>query len=187
VYIKYFIYTLNKIFDNIISCLKEQTFDKFCRTENFMEVTVDRTITPEGDLVFVMRLKNPHIQQVGNDEVNMMSILNAAQSAIEEIPALDLDFKDRVQDAVTKAKKIAFENIFFSLKFWIKAAIENPHDRIYQEIENWVCDAQPEPLKSWLNEFYANRTKYYFNNDIQSQKQEAQDPEEDIEIDEEDE
>lgn len=151
-----------------------------------MDITVDRTITPEGDLEFHILLKNPHIHKTSITEFDIMEILNAAQSSIEDIATGDPDFKDRISNAVYDAKKLTFDMTFRTFQFQTRGFIRSNFQCIYQEVENWVYDAQPEPFKSWLSEFNANKIKYYFNNDAESQKPIPQESEHEIEIDEED-
>lgn len=152
-----------------------------------MDITVDRTVTSEGNLLFSIEVKNPHLAQFGQMERNIMNILSVAKDAVEEIPTQEERLKQDIISLIYNAKQRAFERVWKNLTFAIRNDLQPKFDPICQEIYNWIYDAQEGPLKSWMSEFNPQRTQYYFDNDIRMKREfDKQESEHDIEIDDED-
>jgi len=130
-----------------------------------MKITVDRTINPEGDLVFTMTVKEPHNAPFGPIEKNIMDVLDFCKTGVENISPEDNKLKNDVVGLIHHAKEKAFCRVIENLKFAIKNSLELKFNPICQEIYNWIYDAQEKPLKDWLHEFDPQRTTFYFDND----------------------
>lgn len=152
-----------------------------------MDITVDRSITPEGDLIFSIQVKNPSLVNFGIHERHIMSILNAANSSINDVPSTEPKLKEDIRSLVHMAKHKQFERVIEKLKFSIKNSLEAKFNPMCQEIYNWMYDAQDTPLKEWMSEFDPQRTQFYFDNDLRAKRAlDRQESEHEIEIDDED-
>ena len=134
-----------------------------------MKITVDRTQSLEGDLIFTITIKEPHNAPFGHLEKNLCIILDVCKNAIEEVPTEQNKLKDDIIRSIHEAKEKAFVRVLNNLKFAIKNELQPKFTPICQEIYNWIYDYQKEPLKRWLLEFDPQRTTYYFDNDNKSQ------------------
>lgn len=152
-----------------------------------MDIEVNRSISPEGYLVFTIQVKNPHLAQFGQMDKDIMNILEATKDAIEIIPTKEERLKQDIISLICNAKQRAFERVWKNLTFAIRNELQPKFDPICQEIYNWIYDAQEGALKSWMNEYNPIRTQYYFDNDIRAKKAfDKQESEHEIEIDDQD-
>lgn len=143
----------------------KQTFDSLQRLENIMDIEIDREVTPEGDLVFCIRVKNP--QKINFSEVDK-KILDGLDNFTLEL-GNTIDVQNRIyQEYVTGKdgiKEKIFKRCIKNLKFNIINSLETKFDPICQEIYNWIYLHQDDHAKMWLLHCDPQRTKYYFDND----------------------
>lgn len=133
-----------------------------------MKIQVDRTNTPEGDLVFTITVKEPHHACFDEVEKNLMDVLDFCKKGIENLSPEDNKLRKDVVSLIHLAKEKTFNRVLNSLKFAIKEQLEPKFQPICQEIFNWIHDQQKDVLRNWMNEFNPERTKYYFDNDAKS-------------------
>ncbi len=148
-----------------------------------MDIKVDRTISPEGDLVFTITAKNAHKVRFGETELNTLEILEECQKCFNPEDVESNKLVHEIVGLIHAAKEKAFDRILKSLKFSIREQLDPMMEPIRQEIYNWIYDAQEPPVKQWMQEFDPQRTTYYFHNDKQSHHQQM--PESDDEDDDE--
>ncbi len=130
-----------------------------------MEITVDRSVSSEGNLVFTITAKNPHKSPFGELEVNVLSKLDSCREMFSEDDELQSKLIQDVVALIYTAKEKAFTRVKRNLTFAIDEQLNPMIDPIRQEIYNWIYDMQDKPIKTWMSEFDPQRTKYYFCND----------------------
>lgn len=130
-----------------------------------MKITVDRTETLEGNLVFKITVSEPHHACFDEVEKNIMGVLDFCKTGVENLSPEDNRLRQDVVALIHLAKEKTFNKVLNSLKFAIKEQLQPKFDPICQEIFNWIHDQQRDVLKNWMNEFNPERTKYYFDND----------------------
>ncbi len=153
-----------------------------------MDIKVDRTNTPEGDLVFTITVSNPHHTCFGGIEKSIMDILDFSKKGIQDLSPEDNKTRNDVVGLIHAAKEKAFVRVLDNLKFSIENEFRPKFKPICQEIYNWIYDHQEDVVKGWLSDFDPQRTKYYFDNDVNASKMDmSQESEHDEEDDDEDE
>lgn len=167
----------------------KKTFDNLENQENQLDIKVNRTHTPEGNLIFTITVSDPHHSCFGKSEKNIMDILDACKNDVNHIDLKENETKDDVIRLIHQAKEDTFVRVLNNLKFAIENELRPKFRSICQEIYNWIYDNQTDDLKKWMFEFDPQRTKYYFDNDITPTKfnQMQESEHEDDDIDEEDE
>ncbi len=150
-----------------------------------MKITVDRTDTPGGHLIFTVTVSNPHHSCFGEQEKNIMRILDVCKEEVYKVSPEENRTKQHVVNLIHAAKERTFTGVLDNLKFAIENEFRPKFQPICQEIYNWIYDNQTEFLKRWMSEFDPQRTRYYFDNDITANKR--LDPQESEHDDEDDE
>ncbi len=130
-----------------------------------MKITVDRTNTSEGELVFTIKVSEPHHACFSEIEKNIMELLDLCKTGVENISPEDNKLRQDVIASIHHAKEKTFLRVLNNLKFAIKEELQPKFNPICQEIYNWIHDKQTSNLKTWMNEFDSQRTTYYFDND----------------------
>src|SRR5690606_24171737 len=163
-------------------------FDNLNNLEDHMDIKVDRTNTPEGNLVFTITVSEPHHSCFGEIEKNIMNLLDICKDDIYRTTSDENKTKQDVIGLIHAAKEKTFLRVLRNLKFAIENEFRPKFKPICQEIYNWIYDQQTDVLKKWMSEFDPQRTKYYFDNDITPNKfAQMQESEHDDDDDEEDE
>jgi hypothetical protein len=156
-----------------------------------MKIQVDRTNTPEGNLIFTITVSEPHHSSFGEIEKNIMGVLDFCKEGVQNLSPEDNKVRNDVIGLIHNAKEKTFMRVLDNLKFAIENEFRPKFKPICQEIYNWIYDNQTDVLKKWMSEFDPQRTKYYFDNDITPNKfqqmQESEHDEDDDEDDEDDE
>ncbi len=134
-----------------------------------MKITVDRTHTAEGDLVFTITAKDAHKAPFGIVEKDIMDLLDICKDSVQGLLTEENKLKEDVIGLVHAAKERAFNRVLENLQFTISNELRPKFTHLCQEIYNWIYDAQEKPLKDWMREFDPQRTKYYFDNDRHAQ------------------
>ncbi len=134
-----------------------------------MDIKVDRTVNPEGNLIFTITVKEPHHACFDEVEKNIMGVLDFCKTGVENLSPEENKLRQDVVALIHLAKEKTFNRVLNSLKFAIKEQLQPIFDPICQEIFNWIHDNQKDVLKNWMNEFNSQRTTYYFDNDSKSQ------------------
>lgn len=129
-----------------------------------MKITVDRDIQPH-ELVFTIRVTNPHQAPFGENELRLMKDLQDCQNNIRLNEEKDLALSELVAAKVYGIKDHIFQKVIESLRFSIDHSLNTKFKPICQEIYNWIYDNQNGDLKRWLEEFDPQRTQFYFDND----------------------
>lgn len=130
-----------------------------------MKINVDRTTNSEGDLVFTITVKEPHLCPFTEQEKTAMeSIENFTRDIATKLDPNGIYFQD-VLNANHLVKEKTFLRVLQNLKFAIKNELEPKFHPMCQEIYNWIYDNQKGYIKSWLADFDPQRTTYYFDND----------------------
>lgn len=135
-----------------------------------MKITVDRSTSPEGNLVFTVTVKDPRHTSFGEEEAQVMRMLDTCKINIQDQVMDENKIKLRALEAIHQAKEDTFLKIIENLQFSIENEFRPKFKPICQEIYNWIFDAQTDFLKKYLNEFAPGRERYYFDNDPQMHK-----------------
>lgn len=130
-----------------------------------MKITVDRTFNDEKELIFVIKVSEPHKAPFGELEQKLCTILDSCKESVNQVTAEDNKLKNNILGTIHYAKEQAFIRVLSSLKFAIKNELKLKFDPMCQEIYNWIFDQQDQPLKKWMQEFDPQRTTFYFDND----------------------
>jgi len=136
-----------------------------------MKISVDRTTSPEGDLVFTITVKEPHISPFKEEEKIALESIDKFTKEMEK--SLDPTGKlyQEIQTANHDVKEKVFMRVLENLRFAIQNEFRPKFQPICQEIYNWIYDKQEGFLKSWMMEFDPQRTTYYFDNDERMKSQ----------------
>lgn len=149
----------------------KQVFDKIVLKEVKMKIEVNRSHTLEGELIFTIRVSEPHEIDISQDEISIMHTLETCIESIESIEISEAyDVKDTIKSALNDVKSDAFWRLLNKLKFSIENEFRPKFRPICQEIYNWIYDHQKGEVKQWMQEFDPQRTKYYFSNDVTPNK-----------------
>lgn len=153
-----------------------------------MDIKVDRTNNPKGNLVFTITVSEPHHACFGEIEKNIMVVLDFCKDGVQSLSPEDNKVRNEVIGLIHNAKEKTFMNVLDNLKFAIENEFRPKFKPICQEIYNWIYDQQTDVLKKWMGEFDPQRTKFYFDNDITPNKfAQMQESEHDDEYDDENE
>jgi len=131
-----------------------------------MKIQVDRVNQENGDLVFTITVSDPHKIPFGSAEREIMETMKTFQIMVNLQEYEDYSMKESVITASSNIQKRVFDKCIDMLKNDINGKFLPRHEHICQEIYNWLYDHQTDELKAWLTEFDAQRTRYYFDNDI---------------------
>lgn len=128
-----------------------------------MEIKVER-LEEENSLTFTIKVTDPRHVGFGQLERMMMTIMDVAKQAVQEVPSGD-SLKEEILSSIHATKEKAFVRAKNTLVFDINTQLKIKFNPICQEIYNWIYDKQSDSLKTWMQEFDPQRTKYYFDND----------------------
>lgn len=148
-----------------------------------MKISVERILTPEGSIVFIISAKDPHLIELGQIEIDVMRNLDIAMDVLKKTTEEDNNLINEVVALIHQGKEKTFDKAMTDLRFEIKNRLRVKFDPICQEIYNWMFDAQNGPVKQWLQTFDPQRTRYYFDNDPEMNKPQQVDDDEDTECD----
>lgn len=134
-----------------------------------MKITVDRTNDSEGNLVFTITVKEPHVIPFPEEEKKALDGIDQLTKLIET----SLDSSKPLYNEIMQSNRKIKENVFVKslekLKFSIQNEFRPKFQPICQEIYNWIYDKQQGVLKNWMIEYDPQRTTYYFDNDGKTQ------------------
>lgn len=130
-----------------------------------MKITVDRTNNSEGDLVFTVTVKEPHVSPFTEQEHLAMESIEVFTKNMATLIDPNGIFYQDIINANHLVKGKTFLRVLQNLKFAIKNELEPKFHPMCQEIYNWIYDNQKGYLKSWMTDFDPQRTTYYFDND----------------------
>lgn len=155
-----------------------------------MKITVDRTVTPEGNLTFTISVTEPQVAPFSEIEKNsLVSIDTFTKEMSKTLDPNSVLYQD-ILNANHKVKEKVFCKVLENLKFAIENDMRPKFRPICQEIYNWIYDKQEGFLKTWMSEFDPQRTTYYFDNDGKLQNQlynQASEPDTEVVVDEDEE
>jgi len=138
-----------------------------------MKISVDRTESPEGDLTFIITVKEPHVAPFSDAErISLESIDKFTKSMEQTLDPTGILYQD-ILNANHKVKEKVFCRVLQNLKFAIENELRPKFRPICQEVYNWIQDKQEGFLKTWMIEFDPQRTTYYFDNDEKMKAQES--------------
>ena len=150
-----------------------------------MKITVDRTLSPEGNLVFTITCKEPHLSTLTEEDTKTLDQLD--NFAFDMSSIVSKDVYDVIVKSNTGVKRDIFDKVLDNLRFSIQNEFRPKFQPICQEIYNWIYDYQKGHVKRWMAEFDPQRTTYYFDNDNKSGILSAQeDPDDKIDDEDED-
>lgn len=150
-----------------------------------MKIKVNRRTREDGALVFEIVVTEPQLAPFAEDDKAMMDVLQDAKRKIDNISDPENKTRIDVEQGIHWSKGKVFDRVLNNLRFAIKNQLEPKFNPICQEIYNWINDNQTDILKHWMSEFDPQRSKYYFDNDLNIEKDFDEDDED--EQDEEDE
>lgn len=132
-----------------------------------MNIKVGRDNSLDGDLIFTIQVSDPHKIEFTDDEKKIISILEKCISTLEnEMSSSAEKVKLEILSSLHGIKNQIFCRIIDNLKFNIENDFRPKFKPICQEIYNWLYDHQTGIIKNWMLEFDPQRTKYYFDNDV---------------------
>lgn len=130
-----------------------------------MKITVDRIVNDQKELVFTIKVTEPHNAPFGELEQKICTILDSCKDSVSLVTNEENRLKTDILSTIHYAKEQAFMRVLSSLKFSIKNELKLKFDPMCQEIYNWIFDQQNDVLKRWMHEFDPQRTTFYFDND----------------------
>ncbi len=131
-----------------------------------MKIKVDRTNTFEQELVFTITVKNPHLVPFNEEEINCINFFETMEKSLKLKLGSTSKMLHDIVESNQKLKQKLFTRIIDNLKFSIENELRVKFRPICQEIYNWIYDFQEGYIKKFLLEFDPQRSKYYFDNDI---------------------
>jgi len=134
-----------------------------------MKISIDRTMSPEGDLVFTITVKEPHIIPFPEEEKKALNEIDQLTKLVETSLESSKPLYKDIIEANSKIKEKVFVKALDNLKFSIQNEFRPKFQPICQEIYNWIYDKQTDILKKWMIEYDPQRTTYYFDNDGKTQ------------------
>lgn len=162
--------------------LYKQRFDKrVIEPEEPMKIKVNRRTRDDGALVFEIVVTEPHLAPFEEDEKAMMDVLQEAKRKVDNISIPENKTRIDVEQGIHWSKSKVFDRVLANLRFAIKNQLEPKFNPICQEIYNWIQDNQRDILKHWMSEFDPQRSKYYFDNDQNIEKDDFEDDDEEDE------
>lgn len=157
-----------------------------------MKMRIERVKTPENELVFTIRVEQPH--QIGVDQkyYELFNLLQKSSDTFSEF-GVDLDgwssarkhlsFRnDVILKRLQNEKLLLCEEFSKKQKNLIEQALNHPMKCMLIEIFNWITDNQPENFQKFINHDPKGRERFYFDNDPEKAPQLPQ--ENDITVDE---
>lgn len=143
-----------------------------------MDIKVNRVNRKDG-LVFEIVVTNPHVAPFEEADEAIMNLLEDAKNKFNDIA--DPENKSRItaEQFIHAAKDKVFQRVLQNLQFAIKNQLEPKFQPICQEIYNWIQDQQDGRVSRWMSECNPQRTKYYFDNDRNIEKDFDEDEDED--------
>ncbi len=130
-----------------------------------MKITVDRIVDTEGELVFTIKVSEPHLSTLTAEELAALIGIDIYTKTIETtVNPTGVLYQDIVS-ANHQVKEKVFKRILDNLRFAIENQLQPKFQPICQEIYNWIYDKQEGFLKTWMLEFDPQRTTYFFDND----------------------
>lgn len=129
-----------------------------------MIITVERKEFDRG-LQFSITCTLPEEVTFGVEEIAILAFLDEAKADIEALCKEDNRLRQDVFSHMHSTKERCFNDIKKQLDFEISNTLKPKFEHICTEIYNWIYDHQKRPVKTWMQEFDPQRTKYYFDND----------------------
>ncbi len=142
-----------------------------------MDIKVNRSVR-EKALVFEIIVTKPHVAPFSEQDEAIMNLLEDAKNKFDNIADPENAARILAESGIHLAKEKVFIRILESLRFAIKNQLEPKFNPICQEIYNWIRDNQEGRTSRWMSEFDPQRTKYYFDNDKNIEKDFDEDEEE---------
>ena len=146
--------------------LSKKDFAILAENEENMDIKVNREISQDNELIFTIKVSDPHILNllVLEDKTALLKI----ESFLMQLEML-INPEGRLYQDIVNANHNLKEKIFTrfldSLKFSIENEFRPKFKPICQEIYNWIFDRQEGHIKTWMTQFDPQRTTYYFDND----------------------
>jgi hypothetical protein len=129
-----------------------------------MKIEVNRTEHPEG-ITFTVNVTEPHDAPFSEIDSETINFLEKCKKEVEKLAHPEDKLLGEVVNSIHSIKQRTFDRVKESLEFAIENNVKEKMVPICQEIYNWIYDNQKPYLKTWMEEFDPQRTKYYFDND----------------------
>lgn len=139
-----------------------------------MKITVERVEDKKG-LTFTIRVTEPHDAPFTELDKETMAFLDICKDSITDLATPENQLAAEVVNAIHNIKYKTFNRVRESLFFAIQNSIETKIYPICQEVYNWIYDSQKPVIKSWMQEFDPQRTRYYFDNDKKLESEDEDD------------
>lgn len=152
-----------------------------------MDIKVERGKSGEDQIVFTITVTGHDCVDITPEEFAWMHRLDA----LMEDMALMADEQGKVYELMKlenhKSKDKLFNIILDKLKMKIEINLRQKFRPMVQEIYNWIFDHQDGTLREWMIKYNPDRTRYYFDNDIETENLNKKgNVDEDVEVDDED-
>ncbi len=129
-----------------------------------MKITVDKSMNVDGNLVFTITCKEPHVHTLSGESLRLMEGLDYYLKAFEG--DIDPNIYDMLKRSNHDIQDTVFQEVLTNLRFAIENELRPKFRPICQEVYNWIYDKQEGHVKEWLMKFDPQRTTYYFDNDV---------------------
>lgn len=139
-----------------------------------MKITVDRTLSPEGHLVFTVTCKEPHLTCMTEQETEALEGLDLFTHQMSSL--ISPEMSQLIENANHEVKGKIFNKVLENLRFAIQNEFRPKFLPICQEIYNWIYDLQSGNIKKWMMQFDSQRTTYYFDNDARLEQNKISSP-----------
>ena len=130
-----------------------------------MDIKVTRTIEQDGSLNFSIHVSNPHQAPFQELDLQVLRQLDAFKEVVQKTGDPDSNVTIQAVNALHSVGEKTFSRVRNNLVFAIQEEVQRRVSHICQEIYNWIYDNQNGDIKTWMQTFDPQRTKYYFYND----------------------
>lgn len=138
-----------------------------------MKIKVERILNGEGEIVFTIKVSEPKPIKYTAEEWEAMNEMDEMVKKLEKTGDINGKIYQAIKTAHHGIKDNIFNKIMDALKFSIENELRPKFRPMVQEIYNWIYDHQEGKMKEWLMQFDPERTRYYFDNDVEVKNQEA--------------
>jgi hypothetical protein len=145
-----------------------------------MKIEVAR-IQAHDKLVFTITVTEPGINPFTMDEAFVLGGIDKFMQQMEQVTNRDATLYEYLVNANHSVREKLLSKVNKNIQYSIEYELRPRFDHICKEIYNWTVDLQSGEFQTWLMQYIPQRTKFYFDNDPQMQKdvQEPDDEDED--------
>lgn len=136
-----------------------------------MKIDVNRNLRDDGCLVFEIVVSEPHKIVFSPEDFEAMHLLSSIKNSMEGKADPESNCFITFTAGIHDIQERIFEKFLRTLRSTIDNELYARIKHIFQEIYNWISDQQKDELKKWMFEFDPQRSRYYFSNDTNIEKE----------------